>query len=423
MIKAFYQSEACIVPWRDFRIWIFIVFLSFTISSFIPSLTTTTNTDLEVKLIPTISYAGIKLPPAGTGSIYNFKAIAQEQQLPKAAYPLSTSKPNFWCASVEGTGLLYNKVPKSASSTVVSVVLRIKDRISHRFFTNKHVCRTSVKHHHNYTAGENFLSRDRKRSFLLGSIRNPAARAMSRVFHLYVTQAKLKPTDENVLKWLNVTHSHYGSVSPGMGGFQLAYLSMHKLQEYSGWDPSYPTNVSNPGAIYGIVKDIMADYDMIIVTERLSESLVALQLILDLKTTDILYLSSKVGGKSYIKGKFTKLEKGKCTLVKKTSVSPAISKYLLSKEWYAKSFGDYLLQETASLSLDLTIEALGQERFHEALLKFENLNKRAKEECTSKADYPCSKDGNLQRKISRESCYKNDFGCGHRCLDTFEENY
>jgi hypothetical protein len=261
--------------------------------------------------------------------------------------------------------------------------------------------------------GKLFGKRDRKKSFLFSTIRDPAKRALSRVFFSQVSIEGKEPTDENMLKWLKGTSHQFGAVSPGLGGFQLAYVTMKPPEKFSVWDPDSPTEVSNPDIVHTTVRQVMQDYDFMIVIERYDECLIAMQLMLGLEMSDLLFLSSKTAG-SYI------VYRGgdKCIKLKPAIVSPAVSEYISSKEWYAKSYGDYLLLEAASQSLDLTIEAFGRKRFDKALQTFKALKQRAEEQCAAKAVFPCSPEGELQKEEAKSNCYGvPDEGCGYPCLD------
>jgi len=126
-----------------------------------------------------------------------------------------------WCTRsrqhsfLSPSGLLYVKVPKAASSTVASIVRRIVERNECKDYKNDHL--PSARRYR----------RRARRSFLLGSVRDPSRRALSRVYWTQVTQQGQAPTDENVLKWLSrTTDGQYGATSKGQGGFQLNYLSM-----------------------------------------------------------------------------------------------------------------------------------------------------------------------------------------------------
>jgi hypothetical protein len=134
-------------------------------------------------------------------------------------------------------GLLLVKVPKSASSTMAGIV----DRIA-----NNHGDCDHRSHH--VTKGSDFYygNRDRKSSFLLGSIRDPAARAISRVLFHQVSRYGKDPTDENILKWLNTTDRAHGTVSSGQGGFQLNYMTLDPIEPWSAYDWNNNVTVTNP---------------------------------------------------------------------------------------------------------------------------------------------------------------------------------
>ena len=122
-------------------------------------------------------------------------------------------------------GLLYVKVPKAASSTTASVW--------HRIARNNGNCNIVWEH----GQGKYYGNRDKSASFLLGSIQNPASRAISRVFFTQASQRKEESTDANVLKWLNTTDGHFGAISEGQGGFQLRYMGLDPLKPWGGLEP------------------------------------------------------------------------------------------------------------------------------------------------------------------------------------------
>jgi hypothetical protein len=104
-----------------------------------------------------------------------------------------------WCNSNNtnnhnfSSGLLLVKVPKSASSTAASIVLRIQER---------HDCRVEWKHR----TAVNY--RNRNASFLVAPIRQPRSRALSNMsFHDISFHGKLRstkpPSDKHVRKGLS----------------------------------------------------------------------------------------------------------------------------------------------------------------------------------------------------------------------------
>ena len=241
---------------------------------------------------------------------------------------------------------------------------------------------------------------------------------MSRVFFSHVSQFGRPPTDKRILSALHEdTKPRGGTISDGQGGFQLRYLSLKPIEKWSAWNETAPTSVQNPEAIQRVIGQVIHDYDFLALTERLDESLVAMQLLLDLPVSDILSTSSKVGG-----GYFYVKHNGKsrCIPLQKSFRSPAVQAYLESDEWYAQNYGDYLLFAAANHSLDMTIERLGKERFAKALQEYREAMKLVKEECDAKTIFPCSTSGKKQSGLSRKNCYHGDEGCGYPCVDELE---
>jgi hypothetical protein len=207
-----------------------------------------------------------------------------------------------------------------------------------------------------------------------------------------------------------------GTISDGQGGFQLRYLSLNHIERSSVWNDTDPTTVQDPKAVQENVEQVMHNYDFLALTERLDESLVAIQLLLDLHTSDILSTSSKVGG-----GYYYHKRKNKCTPIQKSFRSPAVQAYLESDEWYAKNYGDYLLYAAANHSLDKTIERIGKTRFAKALQEYRESMNLVNKECVHGL-FPCSANGTTQLEISNQHCYKGDKGCGYTCIDKLEQH-
>ena len=111
--------------------------------------------------------------------------------------------------------------------------------------------------------------RVRGESFLLGSVRDPASRAVSRVFWTRVTQQEREPTDANVVKWLStvipkswihprVTNEQYGTLSEGQGGFQINYLNQQRIEPWTFFDRNRDTMVKHPRQVEAMVADVLA---------------------------------------------------------------------------------------------------------------------------------------------------------------------
>ncbi|CAJ1954858.1 unnamed protein product [Cylindrotheca closterium] len=327
-----------------------------------------------------------------------------------------TGTPSF-NRSVYASGILYNKMPKAASSTLSGIVLRIAHNVAKRFGA-QHPC-TSFQHHIEAegNAKRLFEDRDVHKSFLFSSIRDPAAQAISHIYFRHISRRNQTPSDENMMKFLMNSNHQNGVISKGVGGFQIEYLAFERLPQFYAWNRRAPTRVIQPIHVHQVIQEILANYDYFISVERFDESLVALQLLLGLETSEILYISSKKAGGSY------SYSKGKgCFFLQKPKASDAVAAYLASDEWYAKQYGDYVLMEVVKQSLDLTIEYLGESRFDRALKEFRAMKRDGEGECADKATFPCSDDGEEQLEAAEKSCYSTDWGCGYACLDSLSSD-
>jgi hypothetical protein len=327
-------------------------------------------------------------------------------------------------------GLFYVKLPKAASSTLAGINARISIRQGQRIFdgmnnsttNNNHTTCTHLEHHLRQV-WKSYGNRDPSRSFLWTSLRDPASRALSRIFYWHVSQGKRyhNTTDDVLIHLLmKATDRQVGAISEGQGGFQLKYLTFEKITPWIAWDKSEPTRVKDSETIQRLVKQIIDSYDFIALTERMDESLVVLQLLLGLPVGDILSTSAKVsGGFTYS----TKKNLMKCIPIRKTVRSAGVHEYLTSERWYATNYGDYLLYAAANRSLDLTIERIGTERFEAALKGFRHAQKLVTERCDATAHFPCSADGTAQLELSAKSCYQEDEGCGYPCIDELSSEH
>jgi len=317
----------------------------------------------------------------------------------------NTSSPFFL---VNPTGLLYVKTPKTGSSTIAGVLQRVSRR------GTGVPCDHLVQHV--FGAGRHYGNRNPRRSLLISSIREPAERAMSRVFYRHVSIKNKDPTDENVRFLLDQTSSQYGAVSQGQGGFQTNYLALHDITPWSHWTKERPNHVMDPDKVISIVKEIMDGFDIIILKERLEESLVVLQLLLEVDIGDILSTSSKVGGM------YTFHKKLGCVHLTKSFISPVIQEYLDSSTWLAQNYGDYLLYKTVNISLDSTIQFLGTKRVEQGIAKYRHLMELGLNHCDPYVIFPCSANGTDQHDLARQSCYNLDEGCGYQCLNELVQN-
>jgi len=256
------------------------------------------------------------------------------------------------------------------------------------------------------------------KSFLWGSIRDPAARPLSRVFFSHISQWNNTADDETILSVLRGNYDVQGGcISRGQGGFQLRYIALDPLEEWTAWGKEFPTIVQRSDIIEEQVRNVTQQYDFLALTERMDESTVALQLLLGLNVGDVLSTSAKVGGDGYYFSKKSECIPLRCIPLRKTYASPAVREYLESDEWQAINYGDYLLYAAANRSLDLTIDRLGRDRFEKALQRYRSAMKIVRDECQSEIFFPCSPDGIPQEDLAQSNCYTADEGCGYACID------
>lgn len=376
--------------------------------------------------------------------------------------------PNATCA-----GILYVKNFKAASSTAAGIALRLAYELhpdNNRRRNHNHAQEPHEQQPHEqepqrqrrhawvkfaHARGYKYAHRDVAHSLLFTSIRDPAARALSRIFYTCVTQKGETPTDAKILERLGWNHKQYGAVSHEGGGYQVRYLSPHKVLETS-WDAAQdPHGVVHPERVEAYVQEIMESYDFIMVAERMDESVVVFALLMGLELGDVLVMNAKqnkpssmtmtmtsnnnntkeqssntttaavaataaTSGTSYLYFSHHHPKQGKVEYCKASVPavrSQAVEAHLTSLEWYAKNYGDYLLYYAAEASLEQSIHELGKERVAQGVTDYRRLRSWAQNECASQAEAQCSSNGELQTNVSKYNCYADDSGCGYRCIN------
>lgn len=313
-------------------------------------------------------------------------------------------------------GLLFVKTPKTGSSTIAGIVHRIaiwqgKRSLEHTIVESGATATTTCAFRNRHVnAQRSFSFRNYNTSYLFTSVRHPSKRAISRVFFTYVSENHWSMDDDSILQALNTTSHQFGAISAGRGGHQMGYIALRQIDEWSAWHPSNVTHVINRANVEAHARHILQDYDFIMVADRMDESVVALQLLLGVPVTDVLSLSTKVAGS------YNLYRKKICKKIYKSFVSPTVQIHLTSQEWYAKNYGDFLIHEAASKSLDLTIEHLGRDRFNSALQGYKKVMQSVHEHCASDFVPVCTGLGDPNPDASE--CYDGrDEGCGFRCID------
>ena len=311
-------------------------------------------------------------------------------------------------------GFFYFKARKAASSTVAGVALRIaKSKARQQLHLSPKMNGTDIHHGNNSASATttttsicktrvghsparrmNYHQRDRLRSFLWTIIREPTHRDVSEFFHFGVSRAKIQPSRQMFQRYYRTT--------PLLFEYYLQFMST-----VPALDANMYQQLEND--YVRMVGKIMLDYDFIGITERMHESLVTLQLILNLTTSDILVLNAKTNGE-WDDGMF----RGQCTFIQPPIVSPALSEYLQSDEWMREKRGSNLLYATVNRSLDMTIASLDPTQFQEQLRRYTWALEQAKTRCRDKVRFPCSPEGVRQEQ---HDCLLWDSGCGNDCID------
>jgi hypothetical protein len=345
------------------------------------------------------------------------------------------NSPYSWCGTAEDyndntpAGLIFVKVHKAASSTLAGVNLRIAHNYGRcrwrttNSYTQSNVDNTSMEEtttkchsHEVHDDSQRFHQRDSTRSFMYTSIRDPTQRALSWIFYVASNRGK-NLTDAYILEKLqDRTYFTAGIVSNSQihsfrneAGAQVGYLHTGPRVEHPLWSTDHPQTIMNLSLSISRVAEVLQQYDLILIVERLHESLVVLQLLLGLNTSDILYLSAKQSG-AY---SYSFRPNPGCHLISKSFITPAMATFLSSGQWYAQNYQDFLLYKAANASLDLTINSLGRKRFNKALTKYKTMMESAKV-CDDEAITPCTSEGVEQNETN---CYHKDWGCGYPCLD------
>lgn len=347
------------------------------------------------------------------------------------------------------TGLIYVKMPKAASTTLAGLVHRVALRVGQRVRDHSSSTLPTVpqqlqlqsqqhtacafRNQHIKQAGSWYGNRNRSASLLMSSLRHPASRALSRVFFDMSFRHWRHITDDHVMTLLqSMQNAQYGAISKGQGGFQLQYTSLTTIPPFSAWNQSQPNDVICPECVQRRVQQVLDDYDIWLITERMEESIVVLQNFLNLDMGDMLVFSTNQGGKYVYQPniKERKRAQGKnkttstsphCLPLKKSFLTPKIQAYFLSREWRARNYGDYLLYAAVQASLNKTIERQwhNQTVFSNARQQYRKLHRDVTDACRNDTIFPCSDRGQDQSHVSKSNCYQLDEGCGYPCIDRY----
>jgi len=315
-----------------------------------------------------------------------------KQKVSLIARPWRRKPVQQWCRSHLGdnntlsSGLLFVKVPKSASSTIAGIILRV---------SHNHQCHVQWKHR----KAIEYSIRKVEESFLLAPIRQAASRALSSFYYHHVTfhgkHQRKNPSDAYAMRQLQKLDSNY-------------ILDYTVLQPLPSFLPE--TDDCYIARLLDEVKAVLRNYDFLVIVERLEESLIVFAWLTGLQVADLLFVSSKESGSWYHSGR-------RCIPLAKPVMTPELERFFHSKAWLDRQAGDVLLYMAANESLDRTIDMMGHDRFEHDRHELRRLQSLVQKVCANETFLPCSSTGQPQLELSRASCYIRDFGCGYACLD------
>lgn len=272
------------------------------------------------------------------------------------------------------------KVPKSASSTLAGVLLRLES-ITH--------CGVDWKHGN---------AREKKRAnWNIAPVRHPDARALSSVYYHEIS----------------FHQRHNENPSPSM-----SFLKQHLLRitenyvfDYIRWDNHDQDGLRN--SLVASLQMILNTYDMLLVVDRLEESIVVLSIILQLPVNYFLTNNAKQAGSWYHVRENQCIRLHSATASIRQSVSEQVFRSL---EWQRRHSIDRVLYEIANVSLTRTIDYYRTE-FDQRYAEYQSYKRRIEAICASQDVFPCSFNGTSQLAVSTQHCYLRDFGCGYPCID------
>ncbi|MGK3761094.1 MAG: hypothetical protein ACI8RD_013412, partial [Bacillariaceae sp.] len=263
--------------------------------------------------------------------------------------------------------------------------------------------------------------RQREYSLLWTLVRQPRKRDLSQVFFFLVSRGNISSNNTN--KLINGIKKNRNK--------QMKYLIGTSSERSKQQQEQQPQNNTNTEVASKQIKSLIIDqYDFIGVTERLPESLAVMTLLWNLHPTDVIVLSTK---KSLPKNEDANNNgvvyddgggKHICKKILSPPIHPTVRKYLNSKSYINKQT-DYLLYYAVNESLDRTIQVLGPTIVQERMILISKLQRLAETHCQhdERTIFPCSSDGIYQGELSSKSCYVQDAGCGHECVNHIMDLY
>ena len=354
----------------------------------------------------------------GSGKAFTiWKGSNNDGQFPCGPY---VTKEGMGSRSSTKDGFIYIKEMKTGSTTLAGVTARIARNVAQRQLLKQQQQQQSRTIMSNNTTNlsctcrfvhiraRKFANRNQTNSFLWSVVREPTSRLISKFYHFYIGRG-LADTQGSKSMFKKYAKADLST-------FQK-YVRDNEVYDYAYYFKSLSLRQHlNPyrSEMYTTFMDELLDrYNFLGISERMDESLVVLQLLLGLQTTDILYISTKTSGMyDYYP------QKQQCIYIQKPNITDEMKEWLYSEEFENYMAPDILVYEAINKSLDLTIDnVIGRERFTKALQQFQYVQQNlVKKQCpTSKITFPCTNDG---KHNPVNDCLQQDVACGYKCLDS-----
>lgn len=197
----------------------------------------------------------------------------------------------------------------------------------------------------------------------MSTVRDPAARALSRFYHFRVARRGIDGSDASAATYLRTAPRDV----------MLRYLWPLSSSD----EEAFSASDVDAGAA---VERLLAEYTFIGVAERRTDSAVALSLILNVSVADVLVFDAKTRGV-----RFDNL--GIEFVARPEPPGPLVQRAIQSAAYRKRHAGDYTRVAAVNARLDATIAALGG-RFDEALRRYEALQAAVRRECDPV--WPCN---------------------------------
>lgn len=307
------------------------------------------------------------------------------------------------------SGLLFIKIEKAASTSLAGVSARIARAIAHKVDANvtrltpedglgttvPKICKSRSLHLWSKRT-KKFSTRNKEQSFLWTFLKDPTKRLLSIYFYFIVDLTKQNYTDDGLIDFFRESYNREEE--------QLFVIGDH--------DPRVIASTLSDEELNVHIQKTIDEFNFIGLVERMDESLVLLQLMLDLRPSDVSSVSS-----SKIANTFS-MRKQRCVRFGyKRNIFPRAQEFLDSDEYRNMSKIEYMLYESVNRSIDHTIESvIGRDKFDVAMEEFQKVKEKIQQHCRDFVSNACTSNGTHVKK--RPKCYINpDIGCGYECLD------